>query len=260
MSNTIRDVLLGRWKPQFDDVPRLKPVRAALNAALKEHDDVRERVGKIGQNKNLSPLGRLDEVRASILKATAPIIHRSRAVAKSTRDDLATWRTRLLPPKPDPKDAAGAAMRAEMRSYVRGLSLSARTAYFVQNDPDGALIQAVLEAPSFLSGISEELRTRMVDAYVNRTHPKDLAQIAQAEEAIELLDAATGVTFNAAKTASEFPSDQMFSDFVDKAAPPATKPPLASPPTTPTSTSDELYERLLAEGRAEIAALTADAT
>jgi len=255
MSNTIRDVLLGRWKPQFDDVPRLKPVRAALDSALKEHEAFRERVGKIDQNKNLSPLGRLDEVRASILKVTAPIIHRNRAVAKSTRDDLATWRARLLPKIPDPKDIAAAILRSEMRTQLRQMSLSARAGLLVSDNIDAALIAAVLEAPTFSTGVSDDIRTRMIDGYVSRTHPSDLAQIAQAEEAIGLLEAATSMVFTVAKNVSEFPSEQVFSDFVDKVAPAVVE---TTRPTKPTSTSDEIYERLLAEGRAEFAALNAE--
>jgi hypothetical protein len=255
MSNNVRDVLLGRWK--FGDVPRMKPIRAALDSALNALDAVQEHAALVTKNQNLSPLGRLDEIRAFISKSTAPAIQRGRTVAMLTRGDLDSWRARLLPKPADPKDTAAAILRSEMRTQLRQMSLGPRVGHVVADNPDPILIQAVLEAPSFSTGITDEIRSRMIENYVVRTHPNDLAQIAQLEEAVELLDAATGMISNTTKSVAEFPSDKVFSDFIDKAAPPATKPPLAPPPTTPTSTSDEIYERLLAEGRAEFAALNA---
>jgi thiamine pyrophosphate-dependent acetolactate synthase large subunit-like protein len=115
------------------------------------------------------------------------------------------------------------------------------------------LIAAVLEAPTFSTGISDDIRVRMIDEYVSRTHPSDLAQIAQVEEAIGLLEAATSMVFMVAKNVSEFPSEQVFSEFVDKAAPPVVE----TTRPKPASTSDEFHEKLLAEGRADIAALMA---
>src|SRR5882757_8243283 len=131
----VRDVLMGRWKAQFDDVPRLKPVRAALYLALKAHEDVREHAAKVGKNANLSPLGRLDDVRGFISKTTAPVIQRTRTVAKSTRDDLTTWRARLQPKAADPKDFASAAMASEMRTHLRTMSKSAAAALLLNDDP-----------------------------------------------------------------------------------------------------------------------------
>jgi hypothetical protein len=247
---------MGRWKAHFDDVPRLKPIRAALNAALKAHDDIRERATEVSKNANLSPLGRLDDVRGFISKTTAPAIQRSRRVAKSTRDDLAAWRARLRPKPIDPKDLTSAAMASEMRTYLRSLSKIGAASLLTSQDADPALIQAVLQAPSFLSGINDELRQRVLDNYVNRTHSNDLAQIAQTEEAVELLEAAVGIVFGTAKSAAEFPSDKVFSDFIDRAAPPV-DPVLPRVESVPDwqKRSDDFHARILAEARAEIAAL-----
>src|SRR6266404_1845850 len=219
MSNTVRDVILGRWKQSFDDVPQLKPVRAALELALKAHDGVREKHATLAKNQHLSPLGRLDDVRSFVKQATAPAIHRGRKTASAARDELAKWKDRLKPSAPDPKNISAAVLRSEMRTHLRGLSASARVALLLTENPDPTLVQAVLEAPGFSSGVSDDIRERMLEIVINRDHPNELAAIAETEEALELLDAATGMTLSAAKSVSEFPSEKTFNDFIDASAP-----------------------------------------
>ena len=92
-------------------------------------------------------------------------------------------------------------------------------ALLLAENPDPTLLQAVLEAPNFSSGLTDNLRAQMLEHYAAATHPNDLAEIAQAEEALELLTAATETALNAAKSVSEFPSDRVFEDFVNANAP-----------------------------------------
>jgi hypothetical protein len=267
MTNTVRDVILARWKSDFDNIPRLKPIRAALESALNAHDAVRERHTSLSKNQNLSSLGRLDDVRAFVSKSTAPIIHRGRATARAARQDVAAWQVRLQPPSPDPKNVAAAVLRSEMRTQLRGLSQSARYALLLSETIDPTLAQAVLEAPNFSSGVTDEIRGRMVEIIINHDHPEQLAQIAQVEEAIKLLDAATGITMSTAKSIGEFPNDNIFADFIDKSAPLA-KPSIASdpmvhlnnlpkPPSEPEKTPEELVAASHAWARAEVARMRA---
>jgi hypothetical protein len=216
MSNTVRDVILGRWKSSFDDVPRLKPVRAALELVLNAQDTVREKHTTLAKNQHLSPLGRLDDVRSFVSKSTAPAIHRGRKTASTAREELAKQKARLQPAAPDPSNVSAAVLRSEMRTHLRGLSTSARAALLLTENPDPTLVQAVLEAPGFSSGVSDDIRERMLEIVINRDHPNELAAIAQVEEA---LDAATGMVLNAAKSVSEFPSEKTFNDFIDANAP-----------------------------------------
>jgi len=265
LSNSIRAVILGRWKSSYDDVARLKPVRAALELALNAHDAVREKHATLAKNPNLSQIDRLDDVRTFISKSTAPVIHRARAAANSMRQDLVKQRARLQPAAPDPNNVSAAVLRSEMRTMVRGLSTSARTALLLSPNPDPTLVQAVLEAPSFSSGVTEEIRARMLQAIIERDHPKELEAIAQAEEALEVLEAATGMAQLAAKSVSEFPSERVFEDFINKSAPAVAA---ADPNDDPMKLlnglgpapdwkkqSDETHARILAEARAELAAL-----
>ncbi len=106
-----------------------------------------------------------------------------------------------------------------MRGQLRGLSASARAALLLSENPDPMLVQAVLEAPGFSSGVSDDVRERILEIVINRDHPNELAAIAETEEALELLDAATGMVLSAAKSVAEFPSEKTFNDFIDANAP-----------------------------------------
>jgi hypothetical protein len=262
MSNTIRDVFNSRWK--FADVARLKPIRAALDVALNAHDAVREKHTTLAKNQHLSPLGRLDDLRSFVKSATAPAVHRARATASTVRQNLAKHRSRLLPAAPDPSNMTAAVLRSEMRQHLRGLSTAARAALLLSANPDPVLIQAVLEAPSFSSGVEDDIRERMLENYAATKHPNDLAEIAQAEEALELLEAATAMALGAAKSVSEFPSESLFEDFIGKqvgAADPSDPnadllKQLGRPPA-PDKTSDEIHADAMEWGRAQVAAMRA---
>jgi hypothetical protein len=151
-----------------------------------------------------------------------------------------------------------------MRTHLRGLSQSARAALLLADSPDPTLVQAVLEAPGFSSGVSDDMRKQMLEIVVNRDHPDQLAEIAQVEEALELLDAATGIVLSAAKSAAEFPSETLFDAFIDRNAPAVDLPAnrggtlvhqKIEPANDWQKESDEIHARILAEARAELAAL-----
>jgi len=215
MSNTVRDVFNSKWK--FADTPRLQPIRAALDVALKRMDGVREKHTTLAKNAHLSPLGRLDDLRNFVKSATAPSIQRARATASTVRQTWPSTEAGLLPAAPDPSNMTAAVLRSEMRTHLRTLSTAARAALLLSQNPDPVLIQAVLEAPGFSSGVSDDIRARMLENYAATKHPSDLAEIAQAEEALELLEAATAMALGAAKSVAEFPSEQLFEDFIGKA-------------------------------------------
>lgn len=77
------------------------------------------------------------------------------------------------------------------------------------------MLEAALEAPNAMSGINDQMRELITTSVIERNHPGALAQIEKAEEAIELVDVAARVAFNTARDAAEFPSDAVFSKFVE---------------------------------------------
>jgi hypothetical protein len=99
---------------------------------------------------------------------------------------------------------------------LRTMKHHERIALLMAKDVDPEFHLAVVEAPNALTGVTDDIRQYVTQQVIERTHPGQLAAIEQAEEAIELLNAARGVAYNAARTAAEFPSDTAFTAFMEQ--------------------------------------------
>jgi hypothetical protein len=100
------------------------------------------------------------------------------------------------------------------------------------------------------------MRTWLIETVVNRDHPDQLKAIAETEEALELLEAATTMARDAARSVAEFPNERMFDAFFGEDKTPPVK--VIEQPGAVSDEqkhSDAFHEQLLASARAEIAAL-----
>lgn len=206
---SIRHTFADRWR--FDDVPRLRPIRAALDRALDLHDQIREEHGKIAGNANLSALGRQDAMRKYVA-GRAPDVRRALQTISRFRGHLDAWRARLEPRRGDTNQ-----LRGEMRTFLRAMKSHERIKFLMGKQIDPDFHVAAVEVPNALSGIDDELRAYIVEQVIERMHPGQLAQLEQAHEAVDILDAATRVTLGTVRAAADFPDFKSFSDFVDGA-------------------------------------------
>lgn len=71
---------------------------------------------------------------------------------------------------------------------------------------------ALLEGPAFLTGVTSDQRAALVQSYRATYHAEDIAQIAQAQEALELLDAVHTTVANEAARVGGFMSHE-FGEF-----------------------------------------------
>ncbi len=229
------------------------------------HDGVREQHGKLAKDPNLSPIGRLDKSREFVAKTTAKQIANSRKIASDKRAANAKTLQSIKPKSPDKTDTASAMVRMDLRNMLRAMPASKRMAYASGERVDPRILEAIFEAPAVASGLDDESYGRLMQESIKRAHPEALAEVKMAEETVELLEAAVGLTFSAAKNIGEFPSDAVLEKFIESNAPttPATADPSDDPikllnslgPTADwQKESDETHERILAEARAELAA------
>lgn len=216
---TVRATLLHCWKAPFDGVPRLAPVKAALDRILDAHDSMREKHAAIGKDSKLSAEGRKDAVRKHLAEATGRDLYRAGKAVEAMRAKLDKERAALVTLAPD-KD--GGAMREEMRTVLRGLDIGRRAAMLMAPNADANLLRAAIEAPDFLSGIDANIRAAVADRIVEMAHPGALAELERDAAAVEVLEAACRVTANAARTAGEFPTDGLFAEFLNEAVAPRT--------------------------------------
>lgn len=208
---TISEVLAGR----FPEGVAAQPAKIALTRTLAVYDDFRAQHTKIADNKNLSPIGRQDAMRKYVSEK-AHELHRARKSVETMRQKLTERRAKLAPAAPDKADMSAAILRSEMRTMLRGMSTGQRMALLLSPNPDPMLLQAVLEAPDFASGMNPQTRELVTAAVIEKTHPGALAAIEQVEEAIEVVNAATRVAFDTVRAAAEFPNESTLVSFVEQ--------------------------------------------
>jgi hypothetical protein len=255
MPTNIEAMLAGR-------IPQSAPtnVQAAIKSALTGYTDVRAKREALKQNANLSPVGIVDESRKYIATNTAKRIALARSTAASFANDIAAKRARTLPPKPT---AADAALMPEFRTALRSMSAKDQNKLLFSDPPNLQILQACLGAPAALSGVAEDTLAKAVERYVLAKHPAELASIAEDEESLAVLNAATGMTLLAAKSIGEFPTDAVLEKFIETSVPKVV--PAADPsdlmqqlsnlgPTPPQKTPEEIQADAMAWGREQVAA------
>jgi hypothetical protein len=87
-------------------------------------------------------------------------------------------------------DEREAAVAPEIRRHIAALTEGQRISLLIGDKADRAAQVAVLEAPSYLSGVAEHFRGRVQDDFLARHFPNEVAKFAEEMEAIEFADVA----------------------------------------------------------------------
>jgi hypothetical protein len=187
---TAKDNILARWR--FDELPGGKQARQVLEQVLGVADPLRtHRTNVVDKNDALSEIGKRDAMR-EFAKApeVAGRLYRARVAVEAMRAKLNEQRAKLQqPPTFDKSDAAGAALRGEMRAMLRSADIGERAR--LMQDPEFAA--AALEASDALSGIDSTLRAQAIAAHAELQSPGSTERLAEIEEAISVVDAAYGI-------------------------------------------------------------------
>jgi hypothetical protein len=183
---------------------------STLGKAFKDATDiamkVEERRAQIAQPGTLTPAGIKTEM-VKWVQGDGGAVARAKVTTNRIRRELEQRRSKLALQGPDKTDVAGALLRQEIRSWLRSMAPSERTALVSMPDVDRDVALAVLEAPAALTGVTETLRENMIESGLQRLHPEAMKEIADIEEALSLVD-------NAVRAASkEIQSNLKMSEF-----------------------------------------------
>ncbi|MCB1745187.1 MAG: hypothetical protein KDK91_32770 [Gammaproteobacteria bacterium] len=187
---TIYETLLSRWNPKHDDDPKMEPVKRAMQMVIEVPAKLHAQQEALSRNPNLSAVGRYEEIRKSF--STSDVggrLQLARKTVETMRAKQDERRANLLPRSPDKTDAAGAAMRVELRAMLRSMGNGKRIQLLLSSDADSRFQDAALEAPDAASGITAEIRERLTDAVTERLFPGEAAKLEEIDEAIGLVDA-----------------------------------------------------------------------
>lgn len=190
-------------------------VRGALTRVAKLHRNILETTANVRSNKDLSAQGRTKEARASLGKHAADLI-RANATAQRLAARIEEKRAKIQLPAIDKTDAAGAALRSQVRDRLNGKSAQELRALAPTMSP--LYTQAILEAPELVGAdrdTVDAVRTRAIDLI----HPGRTAELDAARDAVRLLASATAEISNAARDLAELPNASALVEFLNQAVP-----------------------------------------
>jgi len=262
----LTDQLRSRFTPAYEKHATSKATKVHLWAATAAIEQIAAKRIEIGENKNLSDAGKAGEL-ANFAQSLAPAVARARGAIAGAKQAIARQREALMPKVADRNDVSAAMLRAELRSFLRGMRPAEAMAYATSDLADDTLFQAVFEAPLGLSNLNEMGKDRILQVYLDRNASTQLADIAEQTEAIELLEAAVGAASVKFAEAVGVRIEKIDDFLVEKAPKEAAKSAETFAPTLPnkpkpsvaaastSESTDEYVQRMLAEIHAEVAAI-----
>jgi hypothetical protein len=196
------------------DVPALKPALAAITRALSAHEKITKKAVEVAKDPHRTALGKQDVLRKFVAEH-AHEVTRARKTVDIMRAKTVARKKNLMPPTPDPTNAASAVLRAEMRTMLRALKHGERMNLLLAPDADPLFLESVLETNNAMSGITDQVRDLVATSLIERRQPGAIAALEKIDEAIELVDVAAKVLFMTGTKAGDFPSDAVFLRFVE---------------------------------------------
>jgi hypothetical protein len=202
----IHEFVLNQVSP-LDGIEGMQPIVAGVRRAMGAYEKLANDRAKVNSDPNLSDAGK----RSKLLDGAKADMHevvRARKLADAAKANGAKRRERLQPPAIDKTDSAAATVRGQIRLKLENMGKVERKVFLsTTNDP--AYFQAVLEAPSELSGVDAETRAMVHARAVDAANPGALQRLEQTGEAVQLLDVAARVLNEHFAEAVELPPNAM---------------------------------------------------
>jgi hypothetical protein len=188
---TIVETLRARFNPEWKTLTDLAGLDTMFETALSFIPAPKLKRSALEKPGTLNARGVAEALRQEVGKYV-PELRRIYCIINERKEALKHERAALAKPKIDPGDAAAAAMRPEIRTYLRGLEPAERMKVLLDN-PDPIMFAAALEGPAVLSGLTLETRAHVEQAYVQANHAKTLKAMEDREEALDVVGAAAEI-------------------------------------------------------------------
>lgn len=190
-------------------------VRGAMTRVAKLHRDILETATNVRGNRDLSPQGRTKEAR-SFLGMRAPDLIRANALVQRLAARIDEKRAKVQLPAVDKTDAAGAALRSQVRDRLNGKS--AQELHALAPTMSLLYAMAILEAPELVGADRETIEAARGRA-IDMVHPGKLAELDAERDAVRLLASATTALSDAARDLAELPNSHALNDLLSQAVP-----------------------------------------
>ncbi|MDH4981243.1 hypothetical protein [Hyphomicrobium sp. D-2] len=185
---TVNGRYVGTWQWGDKQNPIFAKLKDAYDSSLNVAREFGKRRQDLQSNEHLTDTGRKFELekwaRASAL---GPLAKARKLAIPAAKREIEARTNRLHVEGPDKSDLAGAVMRGEIRTWLRGLPAKGRSAV-LDADADPLIALAIVEGPAALSGVSPSRHARLVEKAIDALHPGEREEVAELQKAVETVE------------------------------------------------------------------------
>lgn len=210
--------LAGQWKADWSKNTRLGPAKAHFDRVLAVQEKLAAERDRLAKNLDLSDTGRLASLRKFAEKEVVPHVAKAIRAIDQNETHLQRRRMSLLPTVKDPTNVAAAILRSEMRGHIAAMKPGDRIGLLTAPDTDPRLLEAVVEAPISMTGMTKAENELILKLVTERTHGPAAAAIEEEAEALVLVRAMTQIATNDLAKAAQLPHTKSFTEWLEATA------------------------------------------
>lgn len=181
VSEALRSRVKSSWSQRYRDL---------ITDTLSRFDSLRAKRNEVSGDRDLTTEGKGKRIRDYVFNEVGENLGKATRSVNRMRKTVANERTAaVLKATGGELDAVGLAICAA----VKNLSQADLAALTFGPDADRRVIQAVLNAPALLTGVSPQLRSQIEADFISQHASDELAKIIYSEEAIEMAETCVGV-------------------------------------------------------------------
>lgn len=169
---------------------RYSGLRQDVETAAKIVTNFEAKVKAVKADQNLTEAGKWDALRKELAGGAVSHLSQLEKVNRAALASLAAQKQALMPAVKDRTNPVAEMRRAELRAFLRGLPQEDRIKQALSGD--SAIIEAIVDMPAALSGLSDDLKSKAVDVYIAKTNAETIARIEADQDALE--NVATALT------------------------------------------------------------------
>jgi hypothetical protein len=173
---------------EFEAAPgtTMAKLESAYLASFNEVDAVAERKASAAASGKFTPQGVAEDALQFALNNTVPTFARGRAAIKAAKAEAAARREKIKLREPDNSDLWKVNLRVMALQRVAAMSAEERNHFITENIDliDPIVAEAIVTAPSWLSGVSDSHRNLLTDKALTAQHGAEMAELQELERGI----------------------------------------------------------------------------
>lgn len=149
----------------------------------------------LARDERLTPVGRREALADFVKSIGVEAMRKASGALDHAASLRKSIKAQMVPKGYDKTDIAGAMVRSEIRTWLRGLSPESKSALFAMDDLSPEVATAIYEAPAELSGLSPATKDAIHEKVIAASYPEQAHQARDLEHASQVIRGAVRAAF-----------------------------------------------------------------